>query len=96
MHAKGGICHHSGSSRQLVHLHRIAGDKRRSGQLQDPGQSTKMPDPDPDKSWKFFGFCLFQIPTNSPKIAVRPVSESRQAWVLSLTLIPCPDKVGLN
>ncbi|KAJ7841107.1 hypothetical protein B0H14DRAFT_2587120 [Mycena olivaceomarginata] len=34
-----------------------------------------MPDPNPDKMWKIFAFCLRQVPTKSPKIARRPVQN---------------------
>ncbi|KAJ7891873.1 hypothetical protein B0H14DRAFT_2560572 [Mycena olivaceomarginata] len=35
-----------------------------------------MPDPNPDKMWKIFAFCLRQIPTKSPKIAWRPACSN--------------------
>jgi hypothetical protein len=34
-----------------------------------------MPDPNPDKMWKNFVFCLRQIPTKSPKMARKPVQN---------------------
>jgi hypothetical protein len=34
-----------------------------------------MPDPNPDKMWKIFAFCLRQIPTKSPKMVRKPVQN---------------------